>query len=116
MIDNAATALPVGDLTSQLFSGGVDTAFSFVAGDLAMPVQLMECKEKPDSAGPDSTRTPFLLVFRADVDEGHLMQQAVEFHGSIQGLEDGSVDGLLIHRMLRPMNMPEGAYYQVIFN
>lgn len=116
MTNTASAPLPISDLTSQLFSGGTDTAFSFVAGDLAMPVQLMECKERPDSAGPDSLRTPFLLVFRADVDEGHLMQQTVEFHGSIQGLEDGPVDGLLIHRMLRPANMPEGAYYQVMFN
>ncbi|WP_417456233.1 DUF6916 family protein [Kordiimonas sp.] len=116
MTSSEATPIPLGEVTSQHFNGGNDSDFRFVAGDLAMPVQLMDCKEKPESAGPDSTRTPFLLVFRADVDEAHLMQQTLEFKGCIHGLEDARIDNLLIHRMMRPANMPEGAYYQVIFN
>jgi hypothetical protein len=116
MSNTASAPISIATVNAQFFDGGLDKDFQFVAESLAMPVQLMECREKPLSAGPDSKRTPFLLIFRADVDEAHLMQQTLEFRGSVVGLEDGSLDNLLIHRMLRPANMPEGAYYQVIFN
>jgi|GEM_PF-1610198 len=116
MTDTAATPVSIGEVNAQYFGDGEARTFQFVAGDLTMPVELMNCMEKPESAGPDSRRTPFHLIFRADVNEGHLMQQTLEFNGSIHGLEDGPLDGLLIHRMMRPAQMPEGAYYQVIFN
>lgn len=116
MTNTQTAALSVGTANAQLFDGSEDKDFHFVAGDLAMPVRLMECTERPDSAGPDSKRTPFLLIFRADVDEAHLMQQTIEFNGSIVGLKDGTLDGLMIHRMMRPAQLPEGAYYQVMFN
>lgn len=116
MTNMAEHFIGAGEITSQHFDAAGNTAFRFVAGDLAMPVTLMECMEKPESAGPDSKRTPFLLVFRAEVDEAHLMQQTIEFHGSIHGLEKGVLDTVMIHRMMRPANLPEGAYYQVMFN
>ncbi|MFC4348623.1 DUF6916 family protein [Kordiimonas lipolytica] len=116
MTSTETASLSIATANAQLFDGGIEKDYQFVAGDLAMPVTLMECKEKPLSAGPDSKRTPFILIFRADVDEAHLMQQTLEFKGSIAGLEDGSLDGLMIHRMMRPANLPEGAYYQVMFN
>lgn len=109
-------SIPLGKVESKLFNIDGAASFSLVSGDVVMPVTLMDCKERPDSAGPDCTRTPFSLIFQAELDEQHPMQQVIEFHGGIRGLSEGSIDGLLIHRTLRPASMPEGAYYQVIFN
>ena len=116
MSDSSDTSIPLGDVRSQLFDADAAGAFSLVSGDVKMSVTLMDCRERPDSAGPDCTRTPFSLIFQAELDERHPMQQVLEFQGGINGLEKGSIDGLLIHRTLRPTSMPEGAYYQVIFN
>lgn len=116
MTEFADTALPLEGIQSQFFDVDGDKAFSLVAGDITMPVTLMQCKERPDSAGPDCTRTPFSLLFQAAADEQHPMQQALQFQGGIHGLEKGAIDGLLIQRTLRPADMPAGAYYQVIFN
>lgn len=116
MSDTEGATIPIGKVKSGLFNVDGDTPFRLVSGNVEMPVTLMDCKERPDSAGPDCKRTPFSLIFQADLDEQHPMQQVLEFHGGIQGLKDGAIDGLLIHRTLRPVKMPEGAYYQVIFN
>lgn len=116
MTETSPAPISIKELESGLFDPDAARPFHLVAGDISLPVTLMECKERPDSAGPDCVRTPFSLVFRAELDEAHPMQNALEFHGDIHGLDEGGVPGLLIHRILRPVKMPEGAYYQVIFN
>lgn len=115
MSENSITKIPAREITCGLFEEKLDAAFKFIAGDLSLPVTLVECSEKPEAAGPDAERTPFLLIFRADVEEQHLMQQTLEFHGGLHGLERGPIEDLLVNRTLRPVDKPEGAYYQVIF-
>lgn len=115
MTENSVMHIPTHEITSGLFTEKLDKDFKFVAGDLSLPVTLVDCKEKPEAAGPDADRTPFLLIFRADVEEAHLMQQALEFHGGLHGLDRGPIEDLMINRTLRPVDKPEGAYYQVIF-
>ncbi len=108
--------IPLTDVKTHLFDPETKDDFTLIAGQISMPVTLMDCIEKPDAAGPDSFRVPFTLIFQAPIDETHPMQQALEFQGTIAGHENGSIDGLMIYRMLRPTKMPEGAYYQVMFN
>jgi hypothetical protein len=115
MPDDKTTFISIGDVTSDLFHERVDSPFSLAAGEYTLPVTLVDCKECPDAAGPDSTRTPFSILFRADLVESHAMQQAVEFHCDIHGLEHGVIAGLIINRTLRPPKMSEGAYYHVVF-
>ncbi|WP_417451399.1 hypothetical protein [Kordiimonas sp.] len=115
MTEELQQSLELADVSSDLFGPAVGAEFKLVSGEVSMPVRLADCKENPDAMGPDTTRTPFLLLFQADEDNNHPMQQAKEFHGAIEGLEKGTLSGLLITRTLRPMKMPAGAYYQVIF-
>ncbi len=116
MTHNADTLVPIEDVQSTLFDTENDQTFSLVSGGVSMPVRLVICRENPEAAGPDSVRTPFALIFQAELDEQHPMQKTIEFQGGIHGLKVGVIDGLLIHRTLRPVDKPEGAYYQVIFN
>lgn len=101
---------------SHLFDPETKNDFKLIAEDFSLPVTLVECTEKPEAAGPDTFRTPFTLIFQAPVDDEHPMQKAQEFYGTIEGHADGAIGGLIIYRMLRPAQMPEGAYYQVMFN
>ncbi|WP_262690042.1 hypothetical protein [Kordiimonas aestuarii] len=109
------TSARLGAMTADEFSVEGNSGYELVSGDVSLAVELVACNERPDSAAPDSTRTPFSITFRAEEDTSHLMQQVPEFHGAILGLDDGPVDGLLINRTLRPVNMPPGAYFHVVF-
>ncbi|MCJ9429435.1 DUF6916 family protein [Kordiimonas marina] len=106
----------VANVTAERFEERLKSMFQLVSGEVTMDVQLVRCKLNPDGEGPDSVRTPFSLVFRADEDAAHPMQQTKEFTGALHGLELGTLSGLYICRTLRPVRTPPGAYYQVAFN
>ena len=109
------TGIVIANTRSEHFASKIGNDFALVHDEWSLPVTLAVHRENPEAAGPDSQRTPFLLVFRADLDENNPLQHALEFHGAIHGLADGPIDGLLINRTLRPSDQPEGAYFQVAF-
>jgi hypothetical protein len=116
MLREKTDNLEIASLTSNLFAHRLDDEFHIISGDLSMPVRLVSCTENPDGAGPDSVRTPFSLLFRADEDNSHPMQHAQSFDCSVAGLEAGPVESVHISRTLRPPRQPAGAYFQLSFN
>lgn len=107
--------IPTREMTADLFTPKVEGSFEFVVGDLSLTATLVRCTENEDAAHPDADRTPFQLIFRADVDETHPLQNAQEFGCRLVGLDRGPIDDLVVQRILRPVKMPEGAYFQLIF-
>lgn len=107
--------IPTRELTADLFKTKIDEPFEFIVGDMSLPVTLTSCRENEDAAHPDADRTPFLMIFRADLDESNPLQNAKEFLCRLSGLDRGPIDDLMVQRVLRPVRMPEGAYFQLIF-
>ncbi|UTW57842.1 hypothetical protein KFE96_13515 [Kordiimonas sp. SCSIO 12603] len=116
MLNRETKHVDIATLSANVFSSHIGKVFELQLEELALPVTLMECKENPDGAGPDSVRTPFNLVFQADEADNHPLLQAKEFKANICGLMDGIVGNVWINRTLRPVKMPKGAYFQVVFS
>lgn len=110
------SALDLGQLDAAMFAQFIDSSFILESGASSQPVILVDCREKPEAAGPDSARTPFSLLLRAEPDPGHPLQEIREFHGNLHGLEEGVVSGVLVQRTLRPATRPAGIYFQIVFN
>lgn len=115
MSENSVAYIPTREITADLFKDKIDEPFEFFVGDFSLTATLVKCRENEDAAHPDADRTPFLMIFRADLDESNPLQNTHEFCGCLNGLERGPIDDLWVQRTLRPVKMPEGAYFQVIF-
>lgn len=116
MAGQMVAQVDIATLTADAFSSKTGQEFQFQFEDLVLPVTLMDCKENPDGAGPDCKRTPFNLMFQADEDTDHPLIQVRDFAADIIGLEEGTINNLWIIRTLRPVSMPAGAYFQVVFS
>lgn len=110
------TALDLAQLTIDQFAGSVDAAFTLVQRNQSLELTLVAVKGNPDGAGPESRRTPFSLILRADESSGHPIQNLRELTGDLHGLQSGLVAGVMVVRVLRPAGLPPGAYYQVSFS
>ena len=104
------------DLTAAVFEKYMEQEFEIETEGQTQTVVLAQCTEYPDNAGPDSPRTPFTLLFRAEVDESHPIQQAHNFLCTISGLAEGPISVVSAERIMRPARLPSGAYFHVVFS
>ena len=117
MTDNTPhSSFSLANLSAKTFAHAVDTTFIFEAENHRLLTTLVQCTENPEAACPESTRTPFSLLFSADSDQENPILQAKHFHARLHGLEDGPVENISIQRIVRPKSLPKGSYFQVIFN
>ncbi|WP_129139167.1 DUF6916 family protein [Modicisalibacter coralii] len=117
MTDDVDTPAPgIGELDAGRFEAHLEQPFVIESDAIRLAATLVDCRTVPDAAGPDSTRTPFSLLLRADVDENHPLQNRQEFIACLEGLPEGTIEGLLIQRTLRPARRPPGCYFQILFN
>jgi hypothetical protein len=72
-------------------------------------------KPNPAGAGPDSERVPFSLILRADEDARNPILGVRELTGDVHGFACGVVAGVMVVRVLRPVGLPPGAYFQITF-
>ncbi|OSQ40872.1 DUF6916 family protein [Thalassospira mesophila] len=107
--------LSLAKITAEIFIPRLESTFIFSAQSHSLPVTLVECRENPDGAGPDSTRTPFTLVFHASTKQENPILNVKDLIADMHGLEQGSVDTVSIQRILRPPRLPAGAYFQIVF-
>ncbi|MCT7655494.1 hypothetical protein MBH78_14185 [Oceanimonas sp. NS1] len=104
-------------LNAAQFAGRVDEVpFELVNGDIRLTVTLAQCRENPLAAGPDSTRVPFSLLFRADDLPEHPFQQVQSLLVTLNDASDTLADGIMLTRVLRPVGMGPGVYFQAVFN
>lgn len=117
MTDAATAPAPdLGELSAERFEIHLGHPFVIESHANRLTAALVDCRTVPDAAGPDSKRTPFSLLLRADVDENHPLQNLQEFIARLHGLPEGVIEGLLIQRTLRPARRPPGCYFQILFN
>jgi len=112
----ATRALDLATLSADRFAGSVGTPLTLVHEDQSLELSLAEVKSNPNGAGPDSQRTPFSLILRADEDTAHPIQSLRQLTADLHGLEEGVVAGVMVVRVLRPVGLPPGAYYQISFS
>ncbi|NVJ71142.1 MAG: hypothetical protein HWE08_12350 [Alphaproteobacteria bacterium] len=111
----AEPRVELADLTAATFEKYTDKAFEVEVDNVKQAVTLVDCTEKPDNMGPDSTRTPFTLMLRAEVDDENPLQHAHSFLCTLRGLEEGEISNLSVERIMRPPRLPGGVYFQVVF-
>ncbi|AUG54029.1 DUF6916 family protein [Thalassospira marina] len=112
---NTSDLLSLAKLTSDIFTPHLESTFIFNVGNTRLPVTLVNCRENPEGAGPDSNRTPFSLLFHTSADQNNPILEAKDFTASVHGLEQGAIDLVSVQRVLRPASHPAGAYFQIIF-
>jgi hypothetical protein len=112
----ASTAtLDLATLSLDSFARASGAALTLVHGDQSLVLTLAAVRAHPAAAGPDSQRIPFSLLLRADEAARHPILGLRELIGDLHGLDCGVVAGVMVVRVLRPVGLPAGAYYQVTF-
>ncbi|MEQ5776589.1 hypothetical protein J4E05_13740 [Thalassospira sp. NFXS8] len=102
-------------ITAEIFTPYIESTFIFSIQNHSLPVTLVECRENPDGAGPDSTRTPFTLVFHASSEQENPILDVKDLIANVHGLEQGTIETVSVQRILRPPRLPAGAYFQIVF-
>ncbi len=108
-------ALDLVTLSAARFQEYGQSTFMLLVDTERLTVILEDCMENPDAAGPDATRTPFRVLFRANEADLGTFANMNEFTATIHGLAEGAIENVYVSRILRPVAKPPGCYFQVIF-
>lgn len=98
-------------IDSGSFAPWVGKKITVETNDGALSLEVFEVKENPRSAGPNSQRIPFSIIFRGG--------ESPCLTGGLYNLQAGEVrmEGVNINRILPHANSDgTGAFYQAVFN
>lgn len=97
-------------LASSSFSAFLEQSCWIEAGNGILETTVARVRETPNSALPNAQRTPFIVLLRGPEDP-------VAGDGICALRTEGwRVEGVYINRVMPPLDLAPGAYYQVVFN
>ncbi len=101
-------------LTGDFFAAHQGKLLTVDAVDEQLALEVMSVEETPQSAGPNSKRTPFRVLLRGP-DSPCLYDGCYSFRAN--DAEDWRLDDIYINRIIAPANSDgQGAFYQIIFS
>lgn len=102
-------------LTSASFASLEGEILTVVAAEGELPLEIVDVKENPLAAGPNSKRTPFRVLLRGP-DSPCLGDGCYALRAGDEDGETWRLDDVYLNRIIPPASSDgRGAYYQLIF-
>lgn len=102
-------------LNSSPFTVREGRSLTVVAAEGELPLEIVDVKENPLAAGPNSKRTPFRVLLRGP-DSPCLGDGCYALRAGDDDGEAWRLDGVYVNRIIPPASSDgRGAYYQLIF-
>lgn len=106
--------MKVETLTSAPFTARIGMNLTVEAAQGELTVEVIEVRDRPSAAGPNSKRTPFSVLLHGP-ESPNLADGS--YHLRADGDDNWRLEGCYLNRIIPPASTDgTGAYYQVIFS
>ncbi len=100
-------------LTSEPFTAQIGKKLIIEGAEAELMLEVLDVKESPKAAGPDSKRTPFSVTLHGP-DTPYLTDGT--YHLRFDGEENLRLENVYLNRIIPPASSGgTGAFYQIIF-